>query len=345
MDAGSDLRERPLTPERERAWQSFSGRATPFHSLAWRDAVSATFDYTPRYRLWYRGDDPVGAVPAFDASGSLVNPFCEYGFSLLADDGSPGELLCALAESRSRQKTLLIKDADWTGIVGYNATGFGGIETGTARRLDVDTDISALREHVFDRSLRKNVRAARNRGLSVRRSDLGDDDLDTLYDLHLQTVRRKGSPQFPREFFGALASSFEDDAVLYVAELDSEPVGVLLGFDHRGTRSLWTNASASDSWDVRPNDVLYYRAVCDAAERSGLSVVDFGRSEPGSGVDRFKRRFGGQASQLTTLVAPPHRVGEADVSGLRSLQPIARRLAPIITHPAVGPRLKEYIHE
>lgn len=323
--------------------------ATPFHTAAWLETIATNFDYDTNYLVWEHEDEIVAGVPLFDVGGlvgrTLVNPFCEYSFPLLKEPASTRRVARDLVNSRYSRQTMHLKEGDWTRNVGYHGAGFGALGTGTVRRLDVRADSSELRNTVFDRSIRKNLKTAEEQGISITTCDEHRRSMDVFYELHLQTVRRKGSPQFPRRFFATLLSTFGDKASLYLANRGEEPVASLLTLDHDRFRHLYTNASDPDHWDARPNDALYARAVLDASESPTIDIVDFGRSEAGSGVDRFKERFGGSSFPLTTLVSPPHKTRTADVGGLRRLEPLTKRLAPVITHPAVGPRLKELIHE
>jgi hypothetical protein len=351
MESADDVEMKSLTGLQDDIWRSLCSEcqlSTPFHTLAWRDAVTDAFSYDPKYCVWYVDDQPVASLPVFEVGGliykTLVNPFCEYGFPLTFNNVSLARVADAVVTDQNWQTTILLKESDWTGTVGYNAAGFGAVQTGTARRLDVSADPDGIREHVFDQRLRANLRTAEECGVTVSRR-ASPSAVEAFYGLHLKTMRRKGSPQFPRAFFDALLSAFGDDAVLYLAEQNGKPISGLLAFDHDGSRHLWANASNRDHWEARPNDAVYARAVLDAAEQSATDIVDFGRSSPDSGVDRFKRRFGGESYLLTTLVTPPGRSSTGDVSGLRRLAPIAQRLTPVLTHPVVGPRLKERIHE
>jgi lipid II:glycine glycyltransferase (peptidoglycan interpeptide bridge formation enzyme) len=269
-----------------------------------------------------------------------VNPFCEYGFPLIAAGVETASVLATIRETAGNRRTLLLKESDWTRTMGYNEHGFGGVETGRVRRLPLSDSFGELAEHVFDRKLRQNVNKARESGVQIRNVE----DVDAFYDLYLAAMRRRGSPQFPRRFFEGLTEEFGEQCSVLLAESEGTPIAGLLALDYGGRRHLLLNGSDHDYWDLRPNDLLYWHSIQQACER-GYDLVDFGRSEAGSGVARFKERFGGHTSRLTTLARPPHRAGAGDVSGYRQLEPIARRLSPVLTHPAVGPRLKEWIHE
>lgn len=348
MDAG--LRVEPLS--RTDDWRRVIDdhpNTTAFHTLAWRQAVAECFDYEPAYRLVYRDGEPVAALPGFRVGGLTsqvrVTPFCAYGHPLLSEAADPEQVLKTLEADRGGREILLIKDADWTGITGYSRCGYGGQAAGITRRLPTTGDYDQAREHVFDRQLRSGLDTAREAGFAVEADADPDGCLDEIYELHLATVRRHGSPQFPRGFFDALCDAFGERARLFLVRDGAELVASLLAFDAGGTRFLWNNASDGTYWDQHPNDLVYATAVRDAFERADCKVVDFGRTEPGSGVDRFKQKFGADPVQLTTMAVPPRHASMADISGYKQLQAITRRLAPVITHPAVGPRLKEWIHE
>jgi CelD/BcsL family acetyltransferase involved in cellulose biosynthesis len=321
--------------------------STAFHTLAWRRAVRAAFGYEPRFRLVRdRQGEPVAAVPGFRVpepiGSSVANPFCEYGYPLVSADADVGlpAILRRLASTVDSLGALVLKESPLSGVRGYDPAGYGGVETGHTVRLSVDLAFDRLWEDVFDAEIRRNVRRARRRGVTVEASD----DVEAFHRLYVDTMRRLGSPQFPRSFVTALSRSFDDAFDLRLATLDGEPVAGLVSLRHDGTRHLLLNGSDRDAEGARPNYALYVDCV-ERACRSGLSVVDFGRTEAGSGVHDFKRQFGGTEYPLVSFVAPPGRTSRADVSGLKTLAPLTRAFAPVITHPAVGPTLKRFVHE
>jgi len=359
-DVASPYELRPVPDGAGDRWESFVAdhpAATVFHSRAWLAALRDAFAYDPASHLLYEtgGTQPVGAIPAVSIPGlggrTVVNPFCEYGFPLLAESVDPAPALRALAADVGPFGARVIKDAAWRGPEGYHAAGYGAVETGEVIRLDTDRSFEAVRSTSFTSEARRCVRSARDQGLTVRPGSVTE-----YYPLYLETMRRLGSPQFPESFFLDLAVELGDDLVVFVAEEssagdaiaggshDSEPVGGVLALDFGGTRTIWSNASRIDAWDRHPNHLLYASAIRDACE-TDIQIVDFGRSRPGSGVHGFKREFGGQTSSLASFVIPPHRAGRASLAGYGKVAAVARRLAPAITNPAVGPRLKRYIHE
>jgi CelD/BcsL family acetyltransferase involved in cellulose biosynthesis len=339
---------RSVTPADRDVWGTVVDghpSATVFHTWAWLRAVDSAFRYDPDHFLVYEtgGHDPVGAVPGFSVQGAggrtVVNPFCEYGFPLLAEDVDPVPVLRALAGDLGSLGARVLKDAGWTGNRAYNAAGYGAVRTGEVIRLDTDRDFAAVRERSFTGEARRCLRLSTEAEVTVRPAGV-----DEYYPLYLETMRRLGSPQFPAAFFRDLAAELADDCLVLVADHDGETVGGVLALDHAGVRMVWSNASRRTAWNLHPNHRLYAAAIEDAC-RTDIEVVDFGRSRPESGVHEFKTGFGGQRSPLASFVAPPGRAGRASLEDYGEAAAVARRLSPVITDPAVGPRLKRFIHE
>lgn len=365
---------RPVTRADRDRWQRFvtdHPSATVFHTWAWLSAVDAAFGYDPAHHLVYEvgGSEPVAAVPGFSVPGvggrTTVNPFCEYGFPLLATaDVDVPAVLRTVAADVGPLGARVLKDAGWTGIGGYNQAGFGAVRTGEVIRLDASRPYDEVREASFSGEARRCIRSAAGK-LTVRPASISE-----YYPLYLATMRRLGSPQFPESFFRDLAGELGDGLLVFVAErtadpgtaaagesadpdtaaadeaanADDDPVGGILLLDFDGVRMVWSNASRRAAWDAHPNHRLYAAAIEDACV-GDVDVVDFGRSRPGSGVHDFKRQFGGRASPLASFVTPPHRTGRASLEGYGRAAAVAERLSPVVTNPAVGPRLKRYIHE
>lgn len=344
----SELELRPLTDDRISEWETFvenSERATVFHTLGWLTAVETEFGYEPSHALAYEdpGDDPVAIVPGFTVGtigGTIiVNPFCEYGFPLVAPDSDDVRVLSRLADDLGFLETRILKGVEWSGVKGYNEAGFGGVRTGVSPRLWLDRSYEELWNRSFEKQIRTPVRTAEDRGLTV-----SEGTLDEFYSLYLQTMRRLGSPPFPESFFETLSTGLEDAVTPIVAYLSGKPIGSILLLEWGEQTIMWGNGSLEEYWSYRPNQLLYARCIERACDR-GQSVVDFGRTRYGTGVHEFKSHFGAVDCELTSFVTPPHRVREASVDQYDKLKPITRRLAPLITHPTIGPKLKRMIHE
>ena len=342
MSEPSELEVREVTP-RASEWRTFVEAhpdATVFHTTEWARAVETAFGYEPRGALVTdRSGEIRAAVPGFvvaDGIGhSILNPFCEYGFPLTDGDTADAAVLSALRDG----KTHVVKDAGWSGVSGYNTAGYGGVATGSSIRLSLDQPFDVLRESTFENDVRRCVRTARDHNVSAIEGTVAE-----FYPLYLETMRRLGSPQFPERFFDVLADALGESVAVMLAERKGEPIAGVFLFEWGKTTTVWTPASKRAHWEHRPNHLLYAGAI-ERACNVGRSVVDFGRSRRGSSVHGFKAQFGGFDHPLVSFVTPPHRAKRASLDGYGRLSAVTPRLAPLITHPAVGPKLKGYIHE
>ncbi|WP_324759563.1 GNAT family N-acetyltransferase [Haloarcula sp. GH36] len=339
---------RSLDPDRTDEWGqvlSHCQAGTAFHTLAWKRAIARSLQYTPAHRV---GIDSTGEiialVPGFsvpEISGrTIVNPFCEYGYPLVNGKTRTKPLLEELESSLGRSSTLILKESPLSGISGYYPTGYAGIRTGVAFRLSTAVSYESLRETKFNADLRSSLRDATTYDLELRERNA----LDAYYPLYLQTMRRLGSPQFSRAFFEALLDEFDQAATVLVLESAGESVAGVFYLDYDGTRHVLSNASDPDHWEKHPNEYLYAEIIRRACEGE-CTVVDFGRTERDSSLFEFKTKFGGTVFPLISFVTPPHNVRRASVSQYKRLEPLSKRLAPLLTHPTVGPRVKRWIHE
>ncbi|WP_049999117.1 lipid II:glycine glycyltransferase FemX [Halococcus sediminicola] len=343
MTEGDALTVRSVSPARDAEWSAFvesHPAATVFHTAGWASAVETAFGYDPAHRWLADRSGAVRAViPGFAVGeglgSSVLNPFCEYGFPLVDEDISDAAVLSALDDGRTR----IVKDAGWSGVSGYRSTGYGGVPTGSAIRLALDRPFETLRESAFDRDVRRCVRTARDHGVTVR-----DGTVEEFYPLYLATMRRLGSPQFPERFFTALADELGTGVTIRLAERAGETIAGVLLFEHGETTMVWTPVSRRAHWEHRPNHLLYAEAI-ERACAAGRSTVDFGRSRRESSVHGFKAQFGGVEYPLMSFVTPPHHASRASLDGYGRLAPLTQRLAPLITHPTIGPKLKRAIHE
>jgi CelD/BcsL family acetyltransferase involved in cellulose biosynthesis len=348
MTSAANLETAPLSPDSRDDWRAFVGShaaSTAYHTLAWKRAVEQSIGYDSRYQFVYDDSEEIQAVvPTFETpetlGRSLTNPFCEYGYPLVADRERSSAVLATLSTVPRGRGALILKDAHRSGVQGYHENGYAGVETGVTYELSTAYSFDFLWENSFNNDARSNVRTARDGGVEVRE----ESDIASYYDLYLQTMARLGSPPFPRSFFGALADQFGDSFRMFLAEMDGRDIGGLLCLDHDGVRHVFSNASDPDALDRRPNERLYAAAIESACEGS-LSRVDFGRTEPGSELAAFKAKFGASDSPLSSFVTPARFVSRASISEYKQLEPITRTLAPVLTHPRIGPALKRWVHE
>lgn len=336
-----------LSEEFQEQWNEFVDNheaATAFHSLQWLKTVRNTFDYTSESRLIFHDlAGLVGVVPLFGVpeilGGSLVNPFCEYGYPLIKDGFSYDCLRC-LSHSASALNSLIIKEHSRSDNSGYFNCRFPGVQTGVTFELPTTVPFEFMISNFFNRDLRTNLKKAKNSGLQIRYSA----NLEDYYNMYLNTMQRLGSPPFPLDFFSELKKNFGEDCIVRTAIDEDEDVAGIVALRFNNHTYVFSNASLPEYWDNNPNEYVYANLLKDSCN-GDCELVDFGRTEEGSSLYYFKEKFGGQTSPLVSMVYPPYLVPRASISQYKRLKPIAQTLSPIISHRGYGPKLKGWIHE
>ncbi|MGW8063699.1 lipid II:glycine glycyltransferase FemX [Streptomyces ziwulingensis] len=155
----------------------------------------------------------------------------------------------------------------------------------------------------FNQQWRRNVKKADQAGVKVVRGD--QEDLPAFYELYVETAERDRFVPRPLAYFQrmwtALTAEDPDRMRLYLAHHDGEVLAaatMLTVGEH-----VWYSYGASTSRrrEVRPNNALQWRMMCDAHER-GAAVYDFrgitdtlDEDNHLLGLLRFKVGAGGEA--------------------------------------------------
>lgn len=346
MSMGHNLELATLESVGRDAWKSFvngTKHATPFHTLHWKDAVDGSFRYIPKYRVLVESGTVLGVFPRFKVHGifgsELVQPFCEYSYPLLDPGINNTDFLHKVGELASWPDTEIIKEGFQSRNTGYYEADFAGVETGVTFRLQAEGGYDNIKQNKFDPEVRRCISSSLSQGVQV----IEVDSTDEYYQLYVDTMKRLASPPFHKKFYDELKSSFGDDCKILLATIDGNPIAGVLTLSADDEGIIWSSASNKDHWDKYPNHLLYARAIEILCERH--KIIDFGRTEVGSGVYKFKKQFGGEEHKLVSMVAPPRRRNRASVSQYRHAEPVVKKLRSVITHEKIGPAIKEFIHE
>jgi CelD/BcsL family acetyltransferase involved in cellulose biosynthesis len=301
MPERAPLVELEPTDRRWRALVAEAPESTAFHHPAWARVLADAYGY-PSMVLG-AGDGsgglaagaPVSRVRRLRRPAWVSLPFSDHCPALARDAASRWRLAAGLA--------------DWGARVGAPVEVRGGIPTtpewravaiGVRHVLALDRDLDALRAS-FDATLRKRLRQAERRGLTVRLGRSADDVAD-FYRLHIATRRRQGVPVQPRRFFDAVWRHMIAPGLGVVALAGppgGRPVAGYVLFVWNGTALGKFQASDPDAWGLRPNHLLYWAVIRWAAE-SGHRRLDFGRTEKAhDGLQEWKAGWGAEAIPLS----------------------------------------------
>lgn len=312
---------------------SAHAEATPFHSRAWMNAVSAGCGHGIHYLI--AGDPLAGVLPLHEIHSvffgrALVSCGFAVGGGILADDRSVVEALAdaarLLAASASCPTIELRGGAlpvDWQQD--------GSIYLNFSRPIarDDESELQAI-----PRKQRAELRKALSNGLTI---DLGD--REAHYAVYAESVRNLGTPVFPRRLFSAVLDAFGSDADVLTVREDGVPLASVLSLYHRGIVMPYWGGGTAIARHTRANDMLYF-ALMRHARKRGCTMFDFGRSKAGTGAAAFKRNWGFEGVPLTYAKRSSGQVRSINpldpkFSGKVKLWqklplPIANRLGPMI---------------
>lgn len=179
--------------------------------------------------------------------------------------------------------------------------GFGGVQPRCVMKLDLSAGLDAVFAG-FKPKWRYNVRVAEKKGVTARLAE--PQEIDTFYDILLETARRDHFLVRGREYFHAMMDELGRDGLisLFLTEYEGKAIaGALLYV--MGQQAWYTyGASSNEHRNVMPNHLMQWAMMQHAAER-GCRIYDFrgvscneeaAEGDHLQGLNRFKAGFGAQ---------------------------------------------------
>ena len=115
--------------------------------------------------------------------------------------------------------------------------------------------------------------------------------------LHSQTLRRLGTPCFPKEHFRAILSNFKGKVDIREVALDGKVMAVSMNFYFRDTMHTYYAAADPAFSALAPNTYMYFDHLRWAGQ-NGYKIFEFGRSKKGTGPFEFKTHWGTEMREL-----------------------------------------------
>jgi hypothetical protein len=148
---------------------------------------------------------------------------------------------------------------------------------------------------------RRNIKKAQTQGVEVIASE-GEKDLESFYEMHVLAGKRAGFTPHSFSYFSSFLKIFGafGKAKVFLAIFEEKPVAGVFVVVHGDTAYALGAGSREELWQVRPNDMLHWKAM-EWACKNGLSYYHMGYvSEPpptegsdGWGLWRWKREWNG----------------------------------------------------
>jgi len=283
----------PLTRQHHEAWDEFvlgHPHGTPFHLLAWKNSIEATFGYRAMYQVATEAGEVRGVLPLFLVENFLVgkalisSPFAVYG-GALADSEEVREALAERVRRLARE--MRVGYVELRNAHAEESLGFTGVSRYVTFTQDVGPDEEAILSGI-PRKTRRMVRKSLENGLVTRRQQ---SDFLAFEDLYSQNLRRLGTPCFPAKHFGNLIREFGDGVDIREVVLEGRVVAAVMSFYFRDQVLPYYGAADGKYNALAPSNYMYYDLMRWAGQ-NGYRVFDFGRSKKESGSFDFKAHWG-----------------------------------------------------
>lgn len=331
------IQVKALDSASESAWEIYVAghpSGTLFHTLVWRNAVEEAFGHSSRYLCAWREHQLVGVFPLTQVASYLAGtilvsvPYAVYG-GVLADDDEARIALLDRAQELAEQTR-----AQWIDIRSIDPQW---------PHLPVVRRYVTFRKHLpehaaqvlneLPRKARAAARQARERFQLHARFD--DGQLNLVWSLYSQSMRRLASPNYPRAFFASLIrQTGTTDSPLPIRHLvqvvmhRERPIAGLISFIYRGTLMPYFAGCDERFNKYHPNNFLYLTAMEQAVEL-GCREFDFGRSRiDNSGAYDFKRFQGFEPTPLSYQYYVPRGGRTPDLHPDNGRLALARRVWP-----------------
>ena len=284
-------------------WDRFvSGHSdgTHCHLTAWKRVIEKTFGFQSCYAYAERAGEITGVVPLFLVSNWVIGeclhsvPYGVYGGICAADEKSRDVLIShvkQLAVAKNvghlelhQRRGELFPDFHSNTLYTTFTTQLSGDPESNLKKLPRDT--------------RYMIRKSEKTGLRVRH---GVEQLKDFYALFCESMRRLGTPVFPRLLFENLFHEFGSCIDLMMVYSGERPITGVLSLFHRDAILPYYAGASPDAPAMAANNFMYWQLMKFAAE-SGFRTFDFGRSKRNTGAYQFKSQWGMTAEVLNYQV-------------------------------------------
>ena len=143
-------------------------------------------------------------------------------------------------------------------------------------------------------SVRWGITKAKRSGLTVQSGNTKQ-DLDTFYDLFLQTRKWRGVPAYPYGYFKEIIAVFGDQVKIYTSFFEGKPAAsIFLIYHHKEVRYAFAGAVHKlKIMALQPYHLIIWEAITDAC-RNGYTLFNFGGATLATnegGLYEFKRKW------------------------------------------------------
>lgn len=186
----------------------------------------------------------------------------------------------------------------------------------------------------YSSNLRRKIRKAKKEGLIVKETD----QLDKFYSVWSDNMHDLGTPVIPPSFFNNMRKIFKEQFSILLIEKEKRCIGgaILLKFKDEVFNPYIS--CLRTTFKSYPNNLLYHEMLNWAIENK-FKHFDLGRSQPGSGNEKFKLQYSAGLKPLYSYGTETVVLSSAHVK----FATFCWRKLPLSIANYLGPKIRRYI--
>ena len=301
-----------------------------FHTSSWWQVLTEGYACPMRYLILEKDGKWLCVLP-----GMIVgNRFFRVFYSLIPYGGFVGdrtqipEFLTLLTQWAKNRKIHRIQIVDPTIKERQELPDFNCVESFRHLLELKDKPLDQIMTG-YDESVRRNIRKASKSGLYVEAIKRRE-EIEEFYRLYLESMRRnRALAKYPLQLFYRIYDFLVPDrAEILFAKSQGRAVAGMVLVHSQDTAHYFHGGSETRSLHLRPNDLLFHRAIESAIDRGKEFFDFFGSDKRMVSLIRFKDKWGTCREELLNF----HR-------DLGTFRPLAFKLALKVAQTPFGSAL------
>jgi len=277
--------------------------ATFFHSSAWADVLSKTYQHEPQYIGCFRKNELLALVPMMEIQSRFTGcrgvglPFTDRCAPLLFHNDAFELVLHSLSD--------LARKRSWKHFELRGGIHEPSIAAPSVRFYEHILDLRKSSGGLFSNFSSANRRAIRKAERSEIRLETSDspEAIRKYYQLHVRTRKRHGLPPQPFSFFDNIQKSVIETGMGFVtlAYIGVVPIAGAVFF-HFGRSAIYKFGASDENFhEHRVNNLLMWKGI-EALRNNGFEQLYFGRTSWNNpGLRKYKLGWGTEEKTLTYL--------------------------------------------
>jgi FemAB-related protein (PEP-CTERM system-associated) len=337
-------------------------KTTPYHNMAWSNAVSEAYGFTPLFFGLFSNSELVAVLPAvivkaLSGKKKLCSlPYCDLGGILaLSKDAMISMKQHVLDYANSNGMVLEYRDCETNQNYFTQDSSLEENSEEETRVLEPGEKVrmlyqlhNSVEEQLasFKPKLRSQIKKSIKNGVTAEIVSLPDSQkIDEFYQVFAANMRELGSPVHSIEWFKSIFSHYQENAFLVLVKYEDACVGGgIVIHTHNKAVIPWASTLRSHN-KYAPNMLLYWEVLSEVINR-GIHNFDFGRSGFNEGTYRFKKQWGALPIPLTWEVSDQGKLSKeltSEKSPARdTLENVWQKL-PLKLTILLGSKIRKYI--